>query len=283
MNTTKEGSGSFKLYPINGGVGCRIDIIYYDQPNLAEKALQDIRKTFSSVKDRKDGFEAQSSKAYFSCRVHENHLIKIWYSLPKKEKKHDKEWKHLQNCVTILPSSKSSLMTTLFPDDMDHHPSVVEIPQMGWACYHPQKQLCVIFETWPMLTGKPKERDELSHLIYFHDFKSKGYFYVKWDQPTVQWNQSAASNHEPYHQHLQEMINDLLMLEPNQQFLENPVFNETHGYATLTGTPYDIFTLAEDGFLYGFAVRPTGLMSYDINDLLKKIKWLSSTNEENGN
>jgi hypothetical protein len=262
MQASPNGSGFFQLFPVNGGVGCSIEITKYDHADLAKDALHDIRETFEKITKIQDGFEVSLSKAYYSCRINGDHLIQIWYSLPKKKKEHTKTWEQLKNCVSISHAGHPSLQ-----DKEREFLPVVELPLRGWVCNHPNNNLHVIFESYPIFTCTPNKESSSISLLKFKDIKSSGFFYVKWDQTDLDKN-------EPYQEHLQEMLQDILKIEPNQQVLQAQEFDLKEGYAILRGNPYGLITLSGDGFLFGFAVKSeNSSIRYDINDHIKRIKW----------
>lgn len=262
MHASAEGWGSFHLFPVNGGIGCSIEITKFDNANLAKNALQDFRKTFKSTSKLQDGFEVELPKAFYACRAKGDHLIQIWYSMSKKKKEHAKNWESLKNCVSVSLLSKAPLH-----DKEQEFLPVVESPIYGWICNHPNNQLRVIFDSHPFYTCIANVDNSAAYLLQIKHRKCHGFFYVKWDQ-------TGLDKSEPYHEHLQEMLQDVLKIEPDQQFSQAPEFNLKDGYAILYGNPYGLVTLSGDGFLFGFAVKAQEPhSSYDINDLIKRIKW----------
>jgi hypothetical protein len=104
-----------------------------------------------------------------------------------------------------------------------------------------------------------------------------GFFYIKWDQGDL-------DKSEPYQAHLQEMLQEIMRIEPNQQVWEEPEFNLPDGYAILGGEPYLLITFSDNGesFLMGLAVKSENQIGIPafynnkldiVNDLVKKIKW----------
>ena len=71
------------------------------------------------------------------------------------------------------------------------------------------------------------------------------------------------------------MLQDLKKGEPNQKMAGAPQYNFDVGYAYWSGQPYDLCSLAGDGFQYGVAAKAkNSFMGYDINEILKRVKWI---------
>lgn len=260
MQVSHTGCGSFHLFPTNGGIGCSMEISSFDQAALARESLESFRRTFKSVSEIEGGFEVELSKAFYACRLQGEQLIQIWYSLPKKKKEHVKNWKMLKNCLSL----SRKLAIEQAPQEWL---PIVQSPFHGWICHHPHNDLRVMFDPGPLYTGTANTDDAKNYLLEFKSWQCQGFFYVKWDLPNL-------DKDEPYHEHLQEMLQDVLAIAPTQTVLQDPELNLQEGYAILQGSPYTLVTLSGDGFLFGFAVKVLPLtMSYDINTLIRAIKW----------
>jgi hypothetical protein len=137
---------------------------------------------------------------------------------------------------------------------------------------HPEGKLRVIFETFPLIKCMPRQNSNASYLLQFEGNRASGFLYVKWDQNV--WDQKVSEDHEPYLIHLQEMMLDIFVIEPNQEFEQEPEYYLKDGYAICRGTPYGLITLSGDGFLFGFAVKDTHpLINHDIADYVDRVKW----------
>lgn len=297
VQTSAEESASIQVFPAKGGLGFSVEMKKFSDPTAAKAALAEIQKTFSSVTILADGFETKRSRAFFSCHVQGSHLIQIWYAFPKKEKKYTRHWRDFRGCVTlssgttppidqpvvqepaeILPIQESGDMG--YGDDDKSYPdqksrkilSAVELPRRGWALTHPEGALRVVFETFPLIKCTPNQDVAATYLLQFEDNRANGFLYVSWDQ--LVWDRQVSDDKEPYRMHLQAMSQEILALEPNQKFEQDPEYYLKDGYAIIRGNPYGLITLSGDGFLFGFAIKDKDpLMSHDISEYTNRIKW----------
>jgi len=261
--SSSQGSGYYELFPVNGGAGCTIEIKKYDDENLLKVAVEDLKKGFKSVKPLDNGFEAELPKAWFACRVQGNHLIQIWYSLPKKAAHATAAWNDLKNCLAI--SQKAAV------DKNQPYARVTEAEYDGYWCHHPNNKLHVLFKSFPIIRCTINKDDKLVHYIRFSDLKAVGYFFIKWDQ--INLGEKA-----PYQGHLNEMLKEITQIEPKQKMEKEAVFNVASGYSLWRGSPYNLLTVSADGFLFGFAIKPEGFLNVDLNDYIGRVKWKIDNN-----
>ena len=263
MSTTEDGSGIFMLFPLKGGAGCSIEISKYSNGTLLKAAFDGLLKEFSSAKLLDDGFEVEFSKAWYAWTRSGEHMIQIWYSIPKKTKEYAQQWKGLKDCVSI--GNKASKGGN---DVQQQIASVTEYPLHGWWCHHPNNKLHILFESFPSIICAPAKDSAARHLLSFTDFTCSGFFYVKWDQEDF-------DKIETFQKHLDEMVQDLKKME-SKQTVDTPTFDLNQKYAILPGSPYSFVTLASPTghFLFGFAIkRSNSFLKYDINDLIKRVKY----------
>lgn len=268
MKTSPDGSGNFVLYPEKGGHGCRMEMIPFESEKLAKEALENLKISFKETKDLKGGFEVDLSKAWFAAKVEGKQLIQIWYSLPKKTKESGAIWESLKNCVSLSQESKAPKKEPSESKPKKYEPVTEDFMRRGWVCHHPSNKLHVIFEAKPLIKCA-LAKDNAKYQLSYDDTltASSGFFYVKWDPNDLQ-------DKGTFQQHLKDMLQDIRTREPNQKMADNLTCNLEGGYAQWSGNPYDLWTVAGDGFLFGFAVKPHwAFKGYDINDLVKKVKW----------
>lgn len=261
FKTNPEGSGSFQLFPQEGGVGCTITI---EKSEDAVKSLEKIRKKFSSFKEIKNGFEVEMSKAFFCCQTTSDLVIQIWYSLPKKSKEHAKIWKSLRKCLTIsrdvspdsheAPAALNDASSDLNDSPENDHPAFAEISDTEWAFYHPTEDKHLTLTTTRPVQCVPYSQEYNSYLL-LEDGKCLGYFTVKWDQLSARLFKPAIENPGLYDQFLDEMLQDLLTFEPTQQINDAPKYHQEFGLTELKGEPFNLTAFSGFDCLVGMAIN----------------------------
>ncbi len=267
-NASRNGHSFFELFPPNGGHGCSIEAENFDDEAQAQNAVTELCKTFSNVNQLEDGFEVDLPNAWYSCRLQGAQVVQMWYSLPRKQQDHLASWKALENCLTLEIEGKPQENE---PEEFSPVTKTKGI-KPEWLCNHPNRKLHVLFDAGFATKCTPNTGDvsESHHLTFSETFGSEGFFYVKWDQVDL-------DTPEPYSQHLNEMVKDVLKAAPNQKVASNPTFELEGGYAVLPGTPYTLISLSGDGFLFGFAARTTRpFQQPDLNGLIRKIRWYTN-------
>jgi hypothetical protein len=261
FSVSPDGSAYFELYPKTGGNGCIIEIQRYNANDQAANALNKFRNKFKNTKALDDGFEAELSQAWFSCRIKGQFLIQTWYSLPKKSSKHKDHWKNLKNCINVLNVEDSIDKT---PESLPHEPIKKMID--GWRFNHPTKEQFVLFETH--FGGSLRNDEAFSYLISFDDIttNASGFFYIEWDQSDLEIT-------NPYQNLAEKIFKEMKAIDPNQSFDPIKIIPE-EGYAIMPGHPYGIVVVSGDNFLFGFAVkRLMDFKDVNVSALLDKVKW----------
>ncbi len=260
MVTSAEG-GTYQIFPLNRDYGLQVEINYYADASEIKNSVQEIRKSFKTVQDTKNGFEVELSKAWYACLTTEQHLIQIWYSLPKKRKDSATVWKSLNNCVSISKTDPKEDIRIL----------PVVFPEKGPWFKHPDGHLEVLFEEkkfHPEITCTAVNESPFKHLAKFQLKKLgrgySGYFYIKWDQK----DPSQAA----FESHLNEMAQEIKTIEPFQRLGTTSV-DSANGYGFTGGHPYSLLTIASKEFLFGFAIKGSILTDDVLNDLVNCIKY----------
>lgn len=270
MSVSPTESSHFVLFPSSGGYGCTIDVIPFENDLLAKEALEASKKRFKRITPLGNGFEAELKKGWYCCSSDENYLVKIWYMLPKKRKNETQVWNQLKQCLVIQKRVEQAQQNTT---DTSTRPPV-EKTNGGWVFHHPENKIDLFFAfpwsnflTTSCLTSSSlnSEPNQI-YQIEFENFHVTGYFFVK-------WNQTNLDTEAPYKQHLQEMIEDVKKMETSQNNPSQFTLNLAERYAYAQGSPYTMFTLAGDEFLFGFAIKPNTFLDYDVNNLIKLVSW----------
>ena len=140
----------------------------------------------------------------------------------------------------------------------------------GYWCHHPDNKLHVLFETFPgPMSCVINDDDSMTHYLKFDEFRCSGYFFIKWDQ-------NRFDQEVTYSDHLATMVAEIKKIEANQTVASKTEFDLKQHYGLLPGSPYGFITIAGDGFLFGFAVKGKEGFSYDINSLIRRVKWTMS-------
>lgn len=252
----------FTLFPQKGGFGCSIKVTRFDNDALANDAVQQMKKNFKKVSTLGNGFEAELKSAWFSCTSNSQYLVQIWYSLPKKQKNSYQIWKDLKQSMVISPIQSQPAPNS----EANANRSPIEKTFNGWVCHHPANKVDVFFETFPLINASLKEDASQLYLLKFSGTFVSGYFYIKWDQNDLTTN-------APFEAHIQEILQDIKKFDSSQK-IGTPTYDLAQGYGYADGNPYRLITVKGDGFLFGFAFKPSlSFASYDVNDLVKLVKW----------
>ena len=152
MRSSPDGSGDFLLFPTEGGYGCKVEIIPFENAQRAKEALENQKLSFKSPKALKTGFEVELPKAWYACYVEGAQLVQIWYSLPKKTKESESTWAALKESLSISHGAKKAAAAdkpkASSPVPKAYSP-VTEESLKGWWCHHPNNKLHVLFESSP--------------------------------------------------------------------------------------------------------------------------------------
>lgn len=261
FSVSPDGTAYFELYPGTGGNGCIVEIQHYNNDDEATNALNKFRNKYKKTTDLVDGFETELSKAWLSCRVNGEFVIKTWYSLPKKNSKHKAHWENLKNCtnITNVVNSIDKISETL-PREQ------AKKTMDGWIFNHPTKDQSVLFQLY--IGGTVRKDEALSYMISFDDIMTNatGFFYLEWDQ-------THLDTAIPYQNLADKIAHEMKTIDPNQSFDPIKIFQE-EGYAILPGHPYGIIVVSGDNFLFGFAVkRNMEFRDLNLSELINKVKW----------
>lgn len=251
------------VFPIGGGYGCTINIRRCANATDANNAIEVVKKDFKQRTSLDNGFEAETKHAWYCCKATGDYFMEMWYPVPKMNKDTLKNWNALKNMVTLSSRAAET------PKEVD--PSIprppVEKSGFKWVAHHPENLFDVYFEPAMAMTVTKNENPDQLYLLRFNNYDCSGYFFIKWDQTDL-------STETPFSNHLQEMLNDIRKLESSQRLVGSTQVNVKDGYAYSQGTPYNLITLSGDGFLFGFAYKPTfTFRNYDVNELIRKVRW----------
>lgn len=262
MNAQEEG-GLFTLFPFTSGYGCSVEIFRFDTLVQAEEEMAQIQKTFTHTKELSDGFEVLSTNFAYACRLQGQFLIEVWYVLPPEKRVDSTLWNSLKSSLTIYESSHTFLQSWA---------PLQEIPGEGWVCTHPEKPLHILIERDFAFPSIPNRDEAFSYLLEVGDSKQTGFFYIKWDQ-------TSLDSFSPFESQLEEMAQEIFTKDNNQCFQPDILYHAEQKWALFEGNPYSLISIGGDGFLIGFALKNKyGLQEVDFDRLIQRISWWTENN-----
>lgn len=281
-SSAQEGTGYFELYPIKGGTGCRMEMRRYDDEEAMQNKMASLQNTFKTITPLNNGFEVEFPKAYYACIANQLHLTQIWYAF-EKTKAPRSNWETLRDCFII---------NLLVPVE-EKFALLQQKKYEGWLCNHPNKKLHILFKSYPHINCTPNEDAMKNYLLQFDSHDMSGYFYVNWDQSSIDTPTETSffdfferfiskelmslNTEAPFRSHLELMMNDLELVNENQKYDKyGPTYDLENGYAIWNGSPYTLLSISggKNPFMIGFVVKSKfSFKNCDPDNLLKKVIW----------
>lgn len=259
-----QGGGYATLVPMDGGIGCRVEVKEFGSEEEAQTELAAFKKKYPKSTPIPGGFEVNYSKGWVAFRAEKEFLVHFVYSVPKMTKECANNWVMFKEGVSCIQRARSWKQDPSKPFSLTTY-----APDVGWWCHHPNNKMHVLLESLRFPIGITSNTDpEFKHLLKICE-NHPLYFFVQWDV-------EALDTTTPYEMHLTQMMEEVIKLEPKQVFANAPdLFPNNQKCALRDGSPYVIVTVEGDGFLYGFAFNKENIFARgNLDRYLNSIKWV---------